>query len=105
MQVNPDEFENELRAALGREAAPPGFARRLRARLPIPIWRRPVVWAIAAALLLAALVPPAVSEYQKRQQERAVEAHRQLVIALRITSVKLRQVRERVHRSTTRHTS
>ena len=67
--MNSDSFENELRAALRREAAPPDFARMLRARLPIPIWRRPALWAIAAALLLTALIPPAVSEYRNRQQE------------------------------------
>jgi len=104
--VNPEEFDNELRSALRREAAPPDFARKLRARMPIPIpmWRRPSVWAIAASLLLAALIPPAVSEYREREQARAVEAHRQLVVALRITSVKLRRAKERVQRST-RHIS
>jgi hypothetical protein len=107
MPINPEAFENELRGALRREPAPSDFARKLRARLPIPIpiWRRPAVWAIAAVLLLAALIPPAVSQYQRRQQERALEARRQLEIALRITSVKLRQAKARVQRSTTRHTS
>ena len=98
-----EDFESELRAALRREPAPPDFARRLRKRLPVPIWRRPVSWAIAAGLLLAAAIPPAAVEYHRQQQERAMEAHRQLVIALRITNVKLRQTRERIQRAT-RHT-
>ncbi len=95
-----DEFEPGLRAALRREAAPPDFAAKLRRRLPTPapvaIWRRPLVWAVAAALLLAAAVPPAVSEYSRRREERGREASRQLMIALRITNVKLRQAREKI---------
>jgi hypothetical protein len=104
MPVNADDFENELRGALRREPAPPDFARKLKARITRPIWRTPVIWAIAAMLLLATLIPPAASEYRRRQQERALDAHRQLIVALRITGVKLRQARERVQRST-RHTS
>lgn len=108
MPLDPEAFENELRAALRREPAPADFARRLQARLPVPIWRRPVTLALAAGLLLAAVIPPAVTEYQHRRQERALEARRQVVLALRITSVKLHQAAERVQKSTqrsTRHTS
>jgi hypothetical protein len=107
MPMSPESFENELRGALRREPAPADFARKLKARLPvpIPIWRRPAVWAIAAVLLLAAVIPLGISEYHQRQHERALEARRQLEIALRITSVKLRQAKARVQRSTTRHTS
>jgi hypothetical protein len=106
MPMSPDIFEKELKGALVREPAPPDFARKLKARLPVtlPIWRRPLVWALAAALLLAAIVPLGMSEYHRRQRERALEARRQLEIALKITSVKLRQARARVQRST-RHTS
>jgi hypothetical protein len=103
MPLNHDTFEDELRAALRREPAPPDFAARLRRRLPTPIWQRPVVWAVAAALLLAALIPPAVSQHRRQERERALEARRQLIVALKITSIKLRQTRERIQRAT-RHT-
>jgi hypothetical protein len=107
MPLDAEAFEKELRGALRREPPPADFAKRLKARLPvpIPIWRRPALWALAAALLLATLIPLGMSEYRHRQRERALEARRQLDIALRITSVKLRQARERVQRSTSRHTS
>lgn len=99
MPLNTDAFEKELRAALRREPAPPDFAARLRRRLPTPIWRRAAVWAIAAALLLAAAIPPAVSEYQRQRREQALEARRQLFVALNITSIKLRQTKERIQHS------
>jgi hypothetical protein len=101
----PIDFEGELRGALRRESAPADFAKKLRARLPvdIPVWRRPVVWAIAAVLLLAALLPPSISEYQRRLRERGMEARRELMVALRITSAKLHQTRERIQR--VRHSS
>ena len=101
----PLDFEGELRGALRREAAPADFAKKLRARVPVemPVWRRPMIWAIAAVLLLAASIPPSVSEYRRRQRERGMEARRELVIALRITSMKLHQAREKIQRA--RHSS
>ena len=101
----PIDFEGELRGALRREAAPADFAKKLRARVPVemPVWRRPMVWAIAAVLLLAASIPPSVSEYRRRQRERGMEARRELVIALRITNMKLHQAREKIQRA--RHSS
>jgi hypothetical protein len=100
MPLSDDDFERELRAALRREAAPPDFAAKLKRRLPTPMWKRPAVWAIAAAVLFAALLPPAVLEYRR---ERGLEARRELMVALRITNVKLRQTKERIQRAT-RHT-
>jgi hypothetical protein len=101
----PIDFEGELRGALRREAAPADFAKKLRARVPVemPVWRRPMIWAIAAVLLLAASIPPSVSEYRRRQRERGMEARRELVIALRITNMKLHQAREKIQRA--RHSS
>jgi hypothetical protein len=103
MPLSDEDFEQELRAALRREAAPADFAAKLERRLPAPIWRRPAVWAIAAAVLFAALLPPAVLEYRRERQAQALEARRELIVALRITNVKLRQTKERVERAT-RHT-
>jgi len=92
-------LEDDLRRALRREPAPPDFAARvLHKTRVLPFWRRPVTLAIAAALLLAALAPPAVYEYRKHQ--RAVEARDQLILALAITKVQLQHVREKIHRNT-----
>jgi hypothetical protein len=100
MPVNSENFETELRAALRRAPSPEDFARRLKKRLPIPIWRRPITLAMAAGLLLAALIPPGVMEYRHREELRAIEAGRQVSYALRLTSMKLRETRERVQRAT-----
>jgi hypothetical protein len=94
-------LEDDLRRALRREPAPPDFAARvLRKTRVLPFWRRPVTLAIAAALLLAALAPPAVYEY--REHQRAVEAREQLILALSITKVQLQHVKEKI-RQNTRH--
>ena len=99
-------FEDELRAALRREPVPADFAARLLSKTllektrVLPFWRRPATLAMAAALAVAALVPPAVNEY--RRQQRAVEARDQLIEALAITKVQLLPVGEKI-RQNTRH--
>lgn len=107
MQLNGDDFENEVRAALRRTPAPEGFAQRLSQRLrpeeknlPTATWRRPAAWAIAAGLLIAAALPPAVVQYRHSRREKAMEAARQVEFALRLTSAKLRETREKVQRAT-----
>ncbi|MDE3196092.1 MAG: hypothetical protein KGN84_07105 [Acidobacteriota bacterium] len=104
-------FDDDIRAALRREPAPSDFAAKVLARaaqlekvVQIPVWRRPSSWALAAGLAIAALTPPAIVEYRHRQEEqRAIEARNQLMLALRITRTKLQQAKERVHRATARH--
>jgi hypothetical protein len=108
-------LDDELRAALQHEPAPADFAAKVlakttlarttlaktrgyQARVP-PFWRRPVTLAIAAALALAALLPPAV--YRYREQQRALEARDQLIAALSITKVQLQRVRQKIQN--TRH--
>jgi negative regulator of sigma E activity len=99
-------LEDDLRAALRREPAPAEFAAGVLARTilqkprVLPFWRRPVTLGMAAALSLAAVVPPAVYEY--RQQRRALEARNQLILALSITRTQLQQIREKI-RQNTRH--
>jgi len=99
-------FEQELRDALRREPPPPDFAARVLARVPrkevivLPVWRRPLAWALAAGLAVALLAPPAAMEYRRREQARAIEARRQLYQALAITRVKLQESRERIQRAT-----
>ena len=96
-------LEDDLRRALRHEPAPADFAAKVIAKTQtrvLPFWRRPVTLAIAAALTLAALVPPAV--YQYRRYERGIEARDQLLVALSITRSQLQQVKERI-RQNTRH--
>jgi hypothetical protein len=105
-------FEDELRGALRREPAPPDFAAKVLARVPgkaveIPRRRRPALaLAMAAGLALAALIPPAISEYHRRQEIRGLEARRQLLVALTITRTKLTEARVKLQRARThqRHT-
>jgi hypothetical protein len=115
-------FEDELREALRREPAPPDFAAKVLARaqaakrgaipngrvpakvVSVPLRRRPAVAiAIAAGLALAALIPPWVSEYHRRQEIRGLEARRELLLALTITRAKLIEARARIQRAQ-RHT-
>jgi hypothetical protein len=94
-------LEEQLRGALRREPAPVDFAARVMARVPVVIWwRRPMTLALAAGLAMAAVIPPAVSEYHRRERERAMEAKAQLVTALAITQFQLRQVSEKIKRNT-----
>ena len=103
-------FEDDLRSALRREPAPADFAAKVMAAIPrqqqqrgaIAFPRRPATLALAAGLAIAAIVPSAVSEYRRRREERAMEAERQLIVALRITSIKLKQTREKIQRSARR---
>jgi hypothetical protein len=92
-------LEDDLRRALRREPAPPDFAAKVLSKTRVLSFRRrSAIMAIAAALAVAALIPPAV--YQYRKQRRAVEARDQLVAALAITKVQLEHVREKIRRNT-----
>lgn len=112
MKFREQDFEAEIRAALRREPAPPDFAATVLARAAaldpkpkvtqMPLWRRPAAWLLAAGLAISAITPPAISEYQRRRELRALEAKRELLLALSITRAKLQQTRERIQR-TTRH--
>jgi len=91
-------LEDDLRRALRPEAAPAGFAGRVVAKTRvIPIWRRPVVWSIAAGLAVAAVVP---GVYEYRRHERGIEARDQLLLALSITRVRLEQTKEKIEQDT-----
>jgi F0F1-type ATP synthase delta subunit len=100
-------IDDQLRRALKRESAPPDFAANVLARakaetIVLPFWRRPLTLALAAILLLAAVIPPVISEYRQRQRERALEARAQLLTALTITKAQLRRVSARIQRNTKR---
>ena len=96
-----DDLERRLRAALARKEPPPGFAGRTLARAERPprAANRWVSFALAAALLLSFGVA-GVHRARQRQQVRADNAKRQLMLALRITSAKLAVVDKVLERST-----
>lgn len=90
-------IEDQLRAALRREPPPPEFAAKVVARARTAAsWRKPAALALAAGFGIAAVIPPAVSEY------RAYEAKAQLLQALAITRVQFEQVRQKIQRNTRR---
>jgi hypothetical protein len=97
-------FEEELRQAMRRAPAPADFAGRVLAKVPRsaprPVWRRPLALGLAAGLLMAAAIPMGVSEYKRRERERGLKATKQLMIALRVTSNRLRQTKEKIERAT-----
>lgn len=107
--MNP--FEEKLRNALRRQAAPEGFAERVLARtrgLPPPragVWRqfsaflaRPALrWALAAAAVCLVIVAGVVHhERQERLRQEGELARVQARQALRIASVKLNVARKKV---------
>ncbi len=92
-------IEDDLRKALRREPAPPDFATKVLARTSHqPPVRRAAVLALAAALALAAVIPPAIHQY--RQRQRALEAKDQLMAAISITRTQLQQAKEKIRRNT-----
>jgi hypothetical protein len=107
MKEKDKEFEAQLKAALRREPAPADFAAKVlanagRKNKVVVMLRRPATWTLAAALAVAAIVPPAVMEYRRRQEARALEARRELILALNITRAKLQQTKERIQRNARR---
>lgn len=103
-----ENFENELRRALRPVDAPDGFTERLMRALPareapapvlLPVPELPArtprrIWmpaALAASLLVAVLAGQQVAQVREERQARAegLEASRELMQALRLTSEKL----------------
>jgi hypothetical protein len=101
-----EEFENELRRRLRPIDAPPGFTERVMRALPAdvkpavivasPTRRRPWMQqfampaALAASLLVAVMLGRYSAEQRELRAERAgLEASRELMQALRLTSDKL----------------
>lgn len=110
MRLPEEDWERELRAALRREPAPVDFAARVLAKVPrktaaIPFWRRPVAGLAIAAGLMAALIPPAISEHERRREAQAMEARRELLVALSITRTRLIQAKTMLQQASTHSTS
>ena len=106
--MNP--WEESLREALRRKAAPPGFAARVRDRIrdlpareksPWDRFRaflaRPALQWAAAVLCLVMVVSGAFLERQERQRRQGEIARMQVRQALRIASLKLNAARRIVH--------
>lgn len=112
-------FEDELKRALRHEPPPPDFAAKVLARaaaldtakpslqakevIVLPVWRKPAAWAIAAGITLTALIPVGVSQYRHRQEQKALEAGRQLALALDITRIQLQKTKERLQKVSKQH--
>ena len=97
-------LENQLKQALRDEAPPAGFAARVFSRTQEKrwqhTWRSPLTLALAAGLVAAVAIPSVVFEHRHLERARAFEARGQLMTALGITRVQIRQVKERIQRST-----
>ncbi|MES2219955.1 MAG: hypothetical protein V4587_03190 [Acidobacteriota bacterium] len=107
-----DELERELRAGLQSRPAPAGFADRVLARVHAIPLREPTPWplrtirspivrgAIAATLLLSVGVGGYV-EHQRKRQIAGEHARQQVLLALRITSSTLQDVRNKMDNDAT----
>lgn len=86
-------LESELRSALKRREAPPGFAGRVLARTarPAPGRRllRITAWAAAASLVAA-------SGLEYRNYRQGVQAKEQVMLALRIAGSELNAVQQKL---------
>jgi hypothetical protein len=97
-------MENDLRKALRRESPPAGFADRVIAKAGQPVrpphqhwWKfRPLLFANASALTAVVFIGGVM--YQRHEEQRALEARRQLVTALNVTKASLQKVQERIRR-------
>jgi hypothetical protein len=91
-----NQVERDLREALRRRDAPPFFAERVLARTRQQKQpRRSWSWLAAVALVLLMIGGIGIVWEQRRQAE-GERAKEQLIVGLRITGSKLRDVRERI---------
>ena len=94
-----NQIERDLREALHRREAPPGFAERVLAKTRQPETRRhrghSWAWLAAAALVLLMIGGIGIVQERRRQAE-GERAKEELMVGLRITGSKLRDVQERL---------
>jgi hypothetical protein len=104
---NDDGLEEKLRARLRPRPAPAGFADRVLARVdalphhepapwPIRTIRNPLVRGAIAATLLLSVGVGGYFEHQRERQIAGEHARQQVLLALRITSSTLQDVRNKV---------
>jgi hypothetical protein len=102
-------FENDddLKAAFRRVEPPPGFEQRVLARLDEPRQARAkspaglgfAAWAGVAAMAMLSI--GGINAYQQeREQQRAIAARDQLLLALQITGKTLDSVRDQLNSNT-----
>lgn len=100
--MNPDEFdlEDQLRQALQPKRAPAGFAAKVMARTRAKQpwhqnWNGAITLAMVAGLVMAVVIPVTLAS-RRQEEERGIEARNQLITALGITKVQIRQVNEKI---------
>ncbi|MHB1935306.1 MAG: hypothetical protein ACYCOR_01825 [Acidobacteriaceae bacterium] len=109
-------FERELRAGLQSRPAPEGFADRVLARVdalpqhepapwPVRAIRNPLARGAIAALLLVAVGMGGYFEHQRQRRIAGEHARQQVLLALRITSSTLQDVRNKVDGDNENHES
>ncbi|MHB1793757.1 MAG: hypothetical protein ACYCPO_02210 [Acidobacteriaceae bacterium] len=107
-------FERELRAGLQARPAPEGFLDRVLAKVdalpshdptpwPIRTIRNPVVRGGIAALLLMSVGIGGYFEHQRERRIAGEHARQQVLLALRITSFTLQDVRNKVDGDNANH--
>jgi hypothetical protein len=116
----PDQLNDELRRALGREEPPMGFEARLMARLSFesrretgfarwfrfPTLRLPLMTRLAFTAVICLVVVAGVQLERQRQQRIEGEAAKEkLMQALRVTGTELQSVREKVIESSASHSA
>lgn len=103
-----DDFERELTDQLRPRSAPAGFADRVMARTPaaraphrvwLSLWR-PVSWAAIAALVAVTVLGGV--EFTRRQRIAGQHARDQVVLALRIAGLTLRDVQQKINQDDSR---
>ena len=91
-----NQLERDLHEALRRREPPPGLEERILARAQKSEARRPSwTWLAVAAMLLLMVGGIGIVQEQRRRAE-GERAKEQLMVAMRITGSKLRDVRERI---------
>ena len=107
-------FEQELRSGLRPHPAPEGFVDRVLARVEESPRHKPTRWLLRsisspfvrgaiAATLLFAIGTGGYFEHQRERQIAGEHARQQVLLALRITSSTLQDVRNKVDRDYTNH--
>ncbi|HEY6448412.1 MAG TPA: hypothetical protein VIY53_18280 [Acidobacteriaceae bacterium] len=98
-----ENFDSDLREQLRPRSAPLGFADRVMARVAADRAPRPVrfpfgrpLWRWAAVAALVAVTVLGGLEHDRQQRIAGQQAREQVLLALRITGLTLRQVQQKV---------